>query len=254
MNSFIIEHRLLILLMVGTVFTWGWLYYLRGTLKINGFVALTLAILCSLVGVGLVRAFAFLEGNANKGAMSLFGSIFFMPVFFLLGAKIFNRLPRMVCDIFTPCMVFTVLLARINCLINGCCIGTAITSNSGKEFRWPVRELEILYYIVFLIIFIPKDINYYRNGSKRASSSSFISKWIDSFIPGSLYPIYMLSYGVLRFVLEFVRDTEAGNIFIKADPSLFHLAHLWAFLAIGIGGIFLFELKEENKRKKKNKK
>lgn len=254
LNNFIIEHHLLILLTVGAVFTWGWLYYFRKAVKINGITALILAGLCSLLGVGLVRAFAFLEGNTNKGAMSLFGAVFFMPLFFLLGAKLFKRSPRLVCDIFTPCLVFTVLLARINCLINGCCIGTVISSNSGKVFRWPVRELEILFYIAILVFFIPQDIYFYREGSKRTISGGFMSKWFDAFIPGSLYPLYMLSYGVLRFILEFVRDINVGSIFKKPNPSIFHLAHLWAFLAIGTGVIFLFELKEENKRKKKKKK
>ncbi len=174
-----------------------------------------------------VSAFAFLETGFQSdslGNMSLFGGVFFMPVAYWLGAKLFKRDAKEVFDIFTPCMIATVMCARINCIISGCCHGWTIPGTNGLQ--WPTRELEILFYIVLLVIMIPKIQNRKANGMA--------------------YPIYMVAYGAFRFLIEFFRASNS--------QSLFHIAHLWAAVALGIGLSIYFEMKTsiQNKRRKSN--
>lgn len=147
----------------------------------------------------------------------------FMPVAYWLGAKLFKRPMKETFDVFTPCMIFTVMCARINCILSGCCTGLIIP---GTQLRCPTRELELVYYIVMLILLIPrvkKDEN-----------------------PGTCYPLYMASYGAFRFVIEFFRTSSSG--------MLFHLSHIWAALAFAAGLSVYIEVNNRNHRVKKGKK
>ena len=246
MTAWFDKNHLYVLLAIGVLFTFVCLYYFRAVLKLNLLAAIIVALLCTGIGLYLVRAFAFIEGNKNKGAMSLFGVVFLMPVFFLLGAKITKRSMQKVCDVLTPCMLFTVALARVNCLISGCCIGKVIPFFNNTTLRWPTREIELIYYLSMMLFCFSADQQFYLD--KKPLIFQKLGKTLKDklFVSGSLYPLYMMSYGVLRFILEFVRQKE--------EKSLFHLSHLWAILACGIGALFYFQLRVEEKLKaKKNK-
>ena len=48
---------------------------------------------------------------------------------------------------------------------------------------------------------------------------------------GRAYPVYMIAYGLFRFLNEFMRYSETDRIF--------HIAHLWSIVSILIGISFL---------------
>lgn len=146
------EHSLIVLLLLGTIFNVFWLYRMRRQLQMKWYAVLILSVLHTAIGVCSVKVFAFLE-SGDIGNMSLFGGVFFMPAAYWLGAKLTKRPYCKVCDVFTPCMLFTLMCARVNCIVAGCCSGLVIP---GTHFHFPTRELEILYYIVMLILLIPR--------------------------------------------------------------------------------------------------
>jgi len=183
------------------------------------YAVLILSVLHTAIGVCSVKVFAFLE-SGDIGNMSLFGGVFFMPAAYWLGAKLTKRPCCKVCDVFTPCMLFTLMCARINCIISGCCAGLAIP---GTHFHFPTRELEILYYIVMLILLTPR-----------------VAKTKN---PGSIYPLYMASYGAFRFIDEFFRTSSTG--------MLFHLSHVWAAIAFAAGLSIYIEINARNHQRKK---
>ena len=167
------------------------------------YAAIPLAIFHTVFGVLTVKVFAFLEtgfDRATLGNMSLFGGVFFMPVAYWLGAKLFKRPMKETFDVFTPCMIFTVMCARINCILAGCCTGLIIP---GTQFRYPTRELELIYYVVMLILLIPrvkKDEN-----------------------PGTCYPLYMASYGAFRLLPNMAMPVHAaskGTVTGLADENI----------------------------------
>ena len=214
MIGFLNEHTLSLVLFIAWLFTLFWLMGFRKQLQMNVPAAAVLSFAHVALGVFCVKFFAFLESGADAGGfsrMSLFGAVFFLPAVYWLASKVSRRDPAEVFDIFCICTVFTLLCARFNCLIAGCCAGRAIF---GTAFTWPVRQIEILYYGVFVYVFAPKVLK----GNNR----------------GTVYPWYMLSYGLLRFVLEFLRET--GFSF----PL--HPAHGWALLSMIIGAIILRRL------------
>lgn len=218
--------KIILLLSAGAVFTAVWLVLLRKRLDMPWYAAIPLAILHTVYGVLTVKVFAFLEAGFDTGSfgnMSLFGGVFFMPLAYWLGAKLSKRSYREVFDVFTPCMIFTVMCARINCIVSGCCIGLPIPGMNGVRF--PTREAEILFYIILLICLCPRVLK----GKYR----------------GQAYPIYMISYGAFRFVVEFFRSADTS--------SVFHRAHIWALITLIIGISIYAEIKSETATRKRRR-
>ncbi len=211
----------MLLLLLGTVFDIWWLLLYKDRLRIKWYAAVLLAAVHTVCGVLCVKAFAIAESGfdmSKVGNMSLFGGVFIMPLFYFAGAKLFKRPSADVFDIFSVCMIFTLLCARINCVISGCCLGRFIP---GTHLRWPTREAEIVFYMVLLVVLI-KQI---RSGRSR----------------GLIYPLYMSAYGAFRFVDECFRTSDGGHFF--------HLAHIWALISLFAGLSIYYSEKEKQKRK-----
>ena len=212
------DHALLVLLAVGTVFTFCWLCLLRDRLRMKWYAALLISILHTVYGVITVKVFAFMETGFSAGNldnMSLFGAIFFMPPAYWLGARLLKRSYAEVFDIFTVCMIATVMCARVNCIVAGCCQGNRIPGLDGV--RWPTRELEIVFYVVLIVI--------------------LARKVLAGKLHGEAYPIYMTAYGVFRFIIEGFRYSESG--------MLIHLGHVWALLSLILGVSIYTELRKK---------
>lgn len=221
MMSWITEIPLIPLLVIASFFTYFWLLKFKESLKIGKVKSLGLSLAHVAIGLCAVSLFAFLEDPAGYtlGTQSLFGAVFFMPIAYWLWARLTKRDYKTVFDIFTVCLVFTLLCARINCMLSGCCMGDLIPGLDG--LRWPTRELELLYYIVLLIVIIPRVL-----GDRNR---------------GEMYPLYMMSYGAFRFVDELFR---VGN-------GILHISHLWAALSLIIGAGIWLEMRSNEKRGEK---
>ena len=176
------EHSLIVLLLLGTIFNVFWLYRMRRQLQMKWYAVIAFSVLHTVCGVLSVKAFAFLE-TGDAGNMSLFGGVFFMPVLYFISAKVSKRNIKAVFDIFTICMIFTVML----------------------------------------ILLIPRV--------KKSKN------------PGSIYPLYMASYGAFRFIDEFFRTSSTG--------MLFHLSHVWAAIAFAAGLSIYIEINARNHQRKK---
>ena len=184
-----------------------WLWFMRDRLGLKPYMTVLIGVPLVILGLASVWVFALAEAGfqpEKAGNMSLYGEVFLMPPVFLLLAKLLKRDAGTVFDILVVCVCFSLLCGRINCLLTGCCRGTLIP---GTELRWPVREIEIAFYLIFL------EVSVFRNRKKKAH--------------GELYPVYMIAYGALRFVLEFVRETDGGGVF--------HIAHLWSAVSVAAG-------------------
>lgn len=213
---------LLAVLTVGTAFTFLWLLLCKERLRIKWPAALLLAVLHTVCGVLCVKVFAVVEVGfdmSKAGAMSLFGGVFFMPLVYWAGAKLTKRNLGLVCDLLTPCMIFTVMCARVNCILSGCCFGLPIPGMSG--LRWPTREAELVFYLVLLVLLVRKV---WRGQTH-----------------GEIYPLYMASYGAFRFAVEFFRYQEYSL-------GIFHLSHLWAAVSFAIGLSIYVELQTKGKK------
>lgn len=214
------DHALILLLGCGTLFNVYWLHRCRERLHLRWLSVLLLSVLHTVLGVLSVKVFALFE-TGDFSNMSLFGGVFFMPLFYWGVAKLAKQKTADVFDVFTICLVFTLMCARLNCMISGCCLGAHIPIQGLEHLRFPTRELELIFYVLLLSRLWRKVLS----GSAR----------------GMIYPIYMISYGIFRFVTETLRFSDRTN-------SILHVSHLWALLSLGIGISIYGELQKKEKK------
>ncbi len=219
MTEFFQAKKLFLLLLLAVIVTAWWLWRQRKRLALCLPWIPVLSILHVVTGVACVMLFAVLEAwdISVLGSTSLFGAVFFLPLFYWLGAKLTHRSVAAVFDVFTVPMIFTLACARVNCLFAGCCLGAAIP---GTDSRYPTREAELLFYAIMLAWLFWQT----RKGNTA----------------GKLYPSYMLAYGIFRFVCEFFRASAAH--------SLIDLSHIWALLCAVTGFSILTELRSREKK------
>lgn len=218
--TWLTDRALFILLGCGTLFNVYWLHRCRERLHLRWLSVLLLSVLHTVLGVLSVKVFALFE-TGNFSNMSLFGGVFFMPLFYWGVAKLAKQKAADVFDVFTICLVFTLMCARLNCIISGCCLGAHIPIEGLTHLRFPTRELELLFYVLLLSRLWRKVLS----GSAR----------------GMIYPIYMISYGIFRFVTETLRFSDRTD-------SILHISHLWALLSLGIGISIYGELRKKEKK------
>lgn len=214
------DHALILLLSCGTLFNVYWLHRCRERLHLRWLSVLLLSVLHTVLGVLSVKVFALFE-TGDFSNMSLFGGVFFMPLFYWGVAKLAKQKAADVFDVFTVCLVFTLMCARLNCIVSGCCLGAHIPIEGLTHLRFPTRELELLFYVLLLSRLWRKVLS----GSAR----------------GMIYPIYMISYGIFRFVTETLRFSDRTD-------SILHVSHLWALLSLGIGISIYGELQKKEKK------
>lgn len=214
------DHALILLLGCGTLFNVYWLHRCRERLHLRWLSVLLLSVLHTVLGVLSVKVFALFE-TGDFSNMSLFGGVFFMPLFYWGVAKLAKQKAADVFDVFTICLVFTLMCARLNCIVSGCCLGAHIPIEGLTHLRFPTRELELLFYVLLLSRLWRKVLS----GSAR----------------GMIYPIYMISYGIFRFVTETLRFSDRTD-------SILHVSHLWALLSLGIGISIYGELRKKEKK------
>lgn len=218
--TWLTDHALILLLGCGTLFNVYWLHRCRERLHLRWPSVLLLSVLHTVLGVLSVKVFALFE-TGNFSNMSLFGGVFFMPLFYWGVAKLAKQKAADVFDVFTICLVFTLMCARLNCIISGCCLGAHIPIEGLTHLRFPTREMELLFYVLLLSRLWRKVVT----GSAR----------------GMIYPIYMISYGIFRFVTETLRFSDRTD-------SILHISHLWALLSLGIGISIYGELQKKEKK------
>lgn len=201
----------------------AWLIIVRKRLRMHWILSFILASALVVYCVYAVKFFALIEAGFNpaeSGAMSLYGVPFFVPIILLLCALVSKRQISEVFDIFSVNTVLICMGGRMNCFFAGCCKGKFIDS---LGFRIPTREIEMVFYLVFLVIMLP------RIYKKKAN--------------GMAFPLYMMGYGIIRFISEFFRESSF--------TSVFHLAHLWSLLSFAIGFSIYATVSSNNKKKLK---
>lgn len=203
-RGWIISHALYLLLVMGALVSYLWLMYFRKRLAMSGLAAFCLAFLHAFLGLLVLKTFAFLENR--PGGMSLISGIFFVPLLYIACAKLAKRNTADMADALTVCAPITMIFAKVNCIVGGCCYG--IPFFGSETLRWPTRGMEIVFNILCAIWL----------GRRVLQNKTH----------GTAYPLYMISYGMYRLVVEFVWD----------KPHLwgpFHRAHVLALLCVMVG-------------------
>ncbi len=162
------------------------------------------ASLLGLLGANLANWFLF----PNTLALSVYhrltqggcSFLFGLPVF-LGAAALFLRLHRISVRegmrLIVPSILIAHFFGRLGCSLRGCCWGKMLVFGE-LSLMFPARELEAVFLLVMFFVL-----------SKKAYFKRL--------------PVYLFSYGVFRFVLEFFRGDDRGSLFGMSflSPSQF---------------------------------
>ena len=225
--AFLASHAYYILVAVSAIPMFMWFMEFRKDLDIDK-IWLMLLIQISIFAVGLLSVTAVVnlenylsgQGLANRRGWAIF---FTTPIYLLIGAKVTKRDPKMVTDIFVVQILIAYFFGRTACLFQGCCIGKIIP---GTEFRWPLREAELLFVAIFIYVL-----------GRKAYRRSF---------DGRSFPMFLTAYGFFRFFLEFLREP------LHAYFGPFSSVQIGCIIFFLMGVFWLLILYIQNSRTKKS--
>ena len=164
----------------------------RELYKISELRAVAFSLILMVVGVLGCKALYWLENwqdvqeGPNVGGFSFFGAVFLVPILMPLFGLIFGLSPGQAIDACAPCVAAMLTLIRVGCFLSGCCGGWAVQIGS-LQFRWPTQAMESIGSLCILF--------------------SLLCMEERKICKGKRYAVYTLEYGILRFFVEFLRDT-----------------------------------------------
>lgn len=164
------------------------------------------------------------ENGFKLGGFSFFGAVFLIPLLMMAFSKIFHMTPQQSLDASAPCVALMVGIIRVGCFLNGCCGGHQVIA-FGQTMYWPTQAIESIGDIIIVLFLL---------GLEEKQSRK-----------GNLYPIFMLCYGLLRFAVEFLRDTP------KDWVGLSH-GQWFAVISVGIGIFSLLNSRNDTKKRRKS--
>ena len=171
------------------------------------------AAVLTVLGVLGAKIMFLLESGFWAGA-SFYGAVFFPPLFMVLLALLLHVPPLDLLDLCAPAECVMLAILKIQCAVNGCCGGILLTSTAdGVYIRFPSQIVELLNALALMIVLL-----------------HFIHKGVWR---GRIYPMYMLLYGITRFVFNLLRDTTP---FLLGLPA----GNFWSLISIMIALIWLY--------------
>lgn len=150
-----------------------------------------------------------LENGLTLGGFSFFGAVFFIPPLMVPVGLLLGLKPLRTLDACAPCVCSMLAIVRVGCFLNGCCGGWEARLGS-LAFRWPTQAMESVCDFMILTWLL---------GAEERGK-------------GNLYGRFLVSYGVVRFFIEFLRDTPK-------DWLIFSHGQVFAMISALTGCAFL---------------
>ncbi len=148
------------------------------------------------------------------------GVVSFLIIYFIVRNKLSGRIVDVI-SLVPCCITIAHGFGRIGCFFAGCCYGIETDSFLGVKFPHldhPVHptqlyEAAFLFILFGVMLFLLLKFNFKHNMS-----------------------VYLISYGIFRFLLEFIRGDHRGELVTGISPSQF-----WSIpmVLLGVGLIFL---------------
>lgn len=172
-----------------------------------------LAVLLTIAGTSGAYLWFFIE-NHWIGGTSFYGAIFVVPVVFLFVAALLREPYSHIMDLCAPAECVMLAIMKTQCLLEGCCGGRFLwITATGSAVYFPSQIVEL---VNALVIFTVLMMLAYKKPKR-----------------GDLFPLYMVIYGVTRFILNLFRGAQS-NFFLGMSPG-----NVWSLLSIAIGAAWL---------------
>lgn len=142
-------------------------------------------LLLLVTGIAGAKLLFFFEcGMDSFAGMSFYGAVYLVLLAMPLIGLAFQMRPAVSLDACAPCVAAIVGFQRFGCFCAGCCGG--IPMGNGNML-WPTQLMEGFGDMMILCLLLAAE--------KREENN------------GKSYSWFLLSYGLMRFAIEFVRDT-----------------------------------------------
>lgn len=176
----------------------------RRAYSLSGIQACVYTLLLLITGIaGAKLLFFFESGMESFSGMSFFGAVYLVLLAMPLIGLIFGMKPTASLDACAPCVAAIVGFQRFGCFCAGCCGGIPIGNTTTL---WPTQLMEGFGDMLILCLLLYSE----KKDAMRGKS----------------YPVFLISYGIMRFAIEFVRDTTKDWL---------GLSHGQWFSIVGIG-------------------
>ncbi len=156
----------------------------------------------------------------TKGGFSFYFGLFGFLFALSLNALIRKYPVKSVVNIFVPTLAIIHFFARLGCMLRGCCYGETFFVLD-TPIIFPARELECIFALIIFIVFI---------ATERIIFFERLS-------------IYLFSYSVFRFAIEFFRGDDRGQLFGIDLFSPAQIISLVVFVLIGLNWLIRLILK-----------
>ena len=196
----------------------------------NYFYVLMTGLIAAVIGfVGAVltqNLYSFIQDPSSYQwtfAMTFYGGLFFgvvafLVVYFAWARKHYRGLHHLL-QIFPACICFAQAFGRVGCFFAGCCYGLPTEEWYGMYF--PTLGYKAiptnLYEAIFLFLLATVLLVLALNNKKDVPM-----------------PLYLLAYGVFRFLIEFLRDDHRGAFIPGISPSQF-----WSIIMVVSGFAYI---------------
>lgn len=204
------------------------------TVILNGLIAIFIGIIFAILFQNLYnyienpKDFTFSLGLTFYGGL-IGGVISFIFVYLLFMKKKYPNTLSSISVIAPACITIAHGIGRIGCFLDGCCYGKTTDSIFGIRFAstgckvFPTNLYEAIFLILLslllLFLAIKKNTRY-------------------------TFSIYMFSYSIFRFLIEFLRDDHRGNFIPGLTPSQF-----WSIVLFVMGALYTTYLIYKDKKK-----
>ena len=119
--------------------------------------------------------------------MSLFGAIFLVLAAGAVAGKCSPLSMGTLLDYCTPFGLILLACVRMGCFFQGCCGGITFWLSNSTPLILPVQLMEVVLDLILLELCFRLETSHFRQGL--------------------LYPVFLMGYGAVRFLLEFLRNT-----------------------------------------------
>jgi phosphatidylglycerol:prolipoprotein diacylglycerol transferase len=216
--GFIDTYSLMIMLGVLACFTLFILFKKKHNLEKNYMLDIFI-LACVAIIIGILSAVLFqmlfdsLKGEIRGTAMTFYGGliggvIIFVGGYFLVLKKRYKNASFVndILPIAPACITVAHAFGRIGCFLAGCCYGKETDSWLGIVFPghtnavYPTQLFEAIFlFILTIVLFI----------------IAIKKRWKHNL------SLYLLTYGIFRFLIEFLRGDDRGGLLLNLSPSQF---------------------------------
>ncbi len=157
------------------------------------------------------------------------GAVCFLIIYFIFRKKYQSRLIDVISIL--PCSILVAhAFGRVGCFFAGCCYGKPTDSIFGIQFVgmtqkvYPTQLFEAIFLFVLFgicaFLFLKKKFAYNM-------------------------PVYLIGYGIFRFLIEYIRDDDRGGFVPGMSPSQF-----WGLVMVVLGIVLIFTMRPIVARRK----